>query len=409
MSAARRLPRHPRVWWSRIKYRWPFLVWIAAIWGTWHLYQLGIRTVRIPGTVEALREEAAPVEDARLVSVHVKVGDIVVPGQVLARFDTSVVDAELAVERLQAERQFMTLLNNIATRRRDLEFRRASDTQRVEALEAELRRLEAVVATGVEDAARIGLVRAEIEALRRTLALYPPAIAELEREESATRERWRILSGWLDDPAITTHQVTPPAGLEDVAHAMSLLRARRENFTLRARHTGTVTRIWFQVGDVVRAGTPTVTILIHAPPRVIGFMNEFVGHSVTEGQEAFVERAAQTGFGRLTRARIESISPDITWLPTRVSPLGNQPVRGRRVVVTLLEPTDAYPGEAVNIYVGRPWWNDLVERLPESWKDRLRRRDQTYSSPSTNDWVASEPLSVPSSDANPAASSTLSR
>ncbi len=409
MSAARRLPRHPRVWWSRIKYRWPFLVWIAAIWGTWHLYQLGIRTVRIPGTLEALREEAAPVEDARLASIHVNVGDVVVPGQILARFDTSVVDAQLSVERLQAERQFMTLLNNIATRRRDLEFRRAADTQRVEALEAELRRLEAVVATGVEDAARIGLVRAEIEALRRTLALYPPAIAELEREEAEVRERWRILSGWLDDPATTRHQLTPPTGLENVAYAVSLLRARRENFILRARHTGTVTRIWFQVGDVVRAGTPTVTILIHAPPRVIGFMSEFIGHSVTVGQEAFVERAVQTGFGRLARARIESISPDITWLPTRVSPLRNQPVRGRRVVVTLLEPTDAYPGEAVNIYVGRPWWNDLVEQLPESWKDRLRRRDQTDPLPSTNDWVESEPIPEPPSVTNPAASSTLSR
>ncbi len=375
MAAARRsLPRHPRVVWSRIKYKWPLLVWLAAIWGCVVLYRFGVRTIRIPGVVEALREEAAPVESARLVAIHVAPGDRVVPGQVLAVFDSSLAEAELAVERLQAERQFAAAVQAIAQRRRDLRMREATDRRRLEVLDAELQRVQTLMAASVEDAARLAYLRAEREAIAQTLAAYPAELAEMEREEAEARLRWEHARQWLEaGPQAATNQ--PPEGMESYAAALSMFRARRENFILRARHTGTVTRVLFQPGDVVPAGTPTVTLLIENRLRVTGFLSEYITHEVREGMPAFVERAHSGFWGTsLTPARIVTVSPDITWLPTRVSPIRNQTIRGRRIVVELEEPIAAVPGEAVNIYVGRPWWSEVYERLvPERWKTVFQR------------------------------------
>ena len=380
MSATerRRLPRHPRVWWSRIKYKWPFLIWAAAVWATFQLYMVGARTIRMPGVIEALREEAAPVEDARLLTLHVIAGQTVVPGDVMARFDASLSDAELAVEQLQAERQFTSVISGIGDRLRDLRMRLASEKLRLDVLKAESRKLEELMAAGVEDAARMAYFRAEQEALAKSVELYPAEILALEREQAEAKGRLETTRRWfaasVEGPGVATNP--PPAGLEAIAETASLLRARRENYVLRARHTGTVTRVWFQPGDVVAAGLPVVTLLIKGEQRnVTGFLGEHVSHAVTEGQEAFVEPARLSGFAKLTPARIRTVSPDVAWLPTRVSPVQNQPIRGRRVSVELLEPIDLFPGEAVNIYVGRPWWVDAFEKyVPPAWQDRLRRR-----------------------------------
>ncbi|MBM4156361.1 MAG: hypothetical protein FJ221_15225 [Lentisphaerae bacterium] len=380
MSAAerRRLPRHPRFWWSRIKYKWPFLIWAAAVWATFQLYMVGARTVRIPGVIEALREEAAPVQDVRLVSVGVIAGQQVVPGEVLARFDASLSDAELAVEQLQAERQFTSVISGIGDRLRDLRMRQAAEKLRLDVLKAESRKLEELMAAGVQDAARLAYFRAEQEALAKSVELYPAEIAALEAEQAEAKSRLETSRRWFaaaaESPAMATNP--PPEGLESVAETVSLLRARRDNYVLRARHTGTVTRVWFQPGDVVPAGAPVVTLLIRGDQRnVTGFLGEHVSHAVTEGQDAYVEPARLSGFAKLTPARIRTVSPDVAWLPTRVSPVQNQPIRGRRVSVELLEPIDLFPGEAVNIYVGRPWWVDAFEKyVPPAWQERLRKR-----------------------------------
>lgn len=380
MSAAerRRLPRHPRVWWSRIKYKWPFLIWAAAVWASFQLYMVGARTVRIPGVIEALREEAAPVEDARLVSVNVIAGQTVVPGDVIARFDASLSEAEMAVEQLQAERQFTSVITDIGNRLRDLKMRLASEKLRLDVLRAESTKLVELMAAGVEDAARLAYFRAEQEALAKTVELYPAEIQQLEREQAEARSRLDATRTWfvsaIDAPGSSTNP--PPAGLEAIAETVSLLRARRENYVLRARHTGTVTRVWFQPGDVVAAGASVATLLINGDRRTVtGFLGEHVSHAVTEGQDAFVEPARLSGFAKLTPARIRTVSPDVAWLPTRVSPVQNQPIRGRRVVVELLEPIDLFPGEAVSIYVGRPWWIDAFEKyVPPAWQQKLRHR-----------------------------------
>ena len=55
-----RASRHPVVWVSRFKMRWPFFVWLLMIFVVIYLYYHGGRFSSMSGTVESLREQAAP-------------------------------------------------------------------------------------------------------------------------------------------------------------------------------------------------------------------------------------------------------------------------------------------------------------------------------------------------------------
>ena len=119
----RPLPRHPRVWWSRIAYRWPFVVWLAAVAACAFLYLHSGQTASVSGVIEVQREEAAPIEAARLVKVHVVPGQAVQAGDLLAEFDAAVLDAEMheiqaqfALDQLQTERQFTRAITEAEAR-----------------------------------------------------------------------------------------------------------------------------------------------------------------------------------------------------------------------------------------------------------------------------------------------------
>ena len=66
--------RHPRVWWSRFKIRWPLVCWLLAVAAVVYLYYHGGRFSGMSGTVQAVRDLAAPLETARLRDVRVIVG-----------------------------------------------------------------------------------------------------------------------------------------------------------------------------------------------------------------------------------------------------------------------------------------------------------------------------------------------
>ena len=77
------------------------------------------------GTVESLREQAAPLETARLKAVHVIVGQEVRAGQLLVEMDTSILDAELVMEKLQEDRRFASAMADVETALQDTLIRQA--------------------------------------------------------------------------------------------------------------------------------------------------------------------------------------------------------------------------------------------------------------------------------------------
>ena len=67
-----RIHRHPAVRWSRIKNQWPVVIWLLAIVAGIILYCHGGQFGGMSGVVEAVREEIAPLENARIKTIDRK-------------------------------------------------------------------------------------------------------------------------------------------------------------------------------------------------------------------------------------------------------------------------------------------------------------------------------------------------
>ncbi len=355
------IPEHirgkPIVWWSRTKGRWPFVVWLLAILAAVFLYTQGGEFGGMSGTVEAVHEDIAPLETARLVALDAEPGQVVKPGDVVARMDASVLDAELAVERLQAERQFAAVVSRAATALQDARIRQASEAAEVEVLDAELRRLDGLLERGLVDAQAVAGIRARRQALVRAQEMYPELIEGLEEELRRSRAG---LEAMRDEMGPSASKAADPE-LAASRERMGLLRLRREAYTLRARSGGIVTAVAGQPGNVVLAGMPVVTLVVVGPRRVIGYLPEAGAQLIREGQEAYISRTA--GRQAAVRARVAAMMPEVAALPMRVSPFPNRTYRGRRVVLDILEPNDLLPGESVSIRLSRPWLTRLVSSL----------------------------------------------
>lgn len=353
-----RIVRRRVALWSRMKARWAFYVWVLAIGAAVLMYSHGGEFGGMSGTVEALHEDLAPLETARLLSLDAEVGQPVRAGDVVARMDTSVLDAELAVERLQAERQFAAAVSRAETELQDARIRQASEAAEAEVLDAELKRLDALLERGLVDAQTVSEIRARRQALVRAQEMYPELVRGLEEEVERSRVR---MGAVRDHMGSSGARAEGDPELAASRERLGLLNMRREAYTLRARCGGTVSAVYQQPGNVVLEGTPIVTIVAAGPRRVVGYLPESNAMAVREGQEAYVSRAAG-GFGAV-RAKVMAMMPEVAALPMRISPFPDRVYRGRRVMLELVEPNDFLPGESVSIRLSRPWLTRLVSLL----------------------------------------------
>ncbi len=350
------LPRHPAVWWSRIKLRWPLLIWLAAAAAAVLLYRQGAGVATLRGMVETVYEEAAPVETARLAACYVEVGRRVEAGEALVRFDTTLIDAEIITKRLEIEERFHSAAARIEADLRDAERRRREDSAELRSLAEELERMEELVRDRLLDSRDVARYRTRHRALAETVAGHEGEIEELKEELSRLRTRRdETAAGWLG---------TGGGGSEtDENNALGRLILRREQYTLRAENPGMVARLHAQPGTVIRAGTPTVTLVVDRPARIIGFAPEWFPRPIEPGQTLHVERAAD---GRTVRGVVRAVSPEMSTvtMEARIGLGAGRTIRGRRIVVIPEDEDGFLPGETVNLHLSRPWWRSL----------RLRRR-----------------------------------
>lgn len=358
-SSTKPLPKHPAVWWSRIKFRWPALVWLAAIVGAGWLYLSAGEYDSLSGVVEVIRENAAAVEPARLVSIAVQVGQNVRPGDTLAQLDTATLDAEIAalesevaLEQMQIDRQFSRAIIDAESALREARLRETSERAQLDSLNEELKRMESLLASRLMDAQSVARFKIERDTLHRSVQTYPETIRTLEQR----------LAEATNQQAAALGRLTPGSGVVAASQQrVNLLKLRKEGYTIRARRGGLVSQIRHLPGDVVPAGDPVVVTVVMDEQRFIGFVPEWRVYHWTVGDRARVfRRSAPTTFHR---AHVVSVAPEIMALPGRVSPIQGQPVRGRRLVLVPDSPAEFIPGEEVIIDVEVPKWKGYVEWL----------------------------------------------
>lgn len=337
------VPRHPRIWWSRIVWQWPILVWVGVAVLAWTLYERGGDYQRINGMVEVTTESVSPLETGRLIQVNVIPGQSVAAGEILAQLDTSLVDEEIsrlvqAIRQDQAdvERQFTTARERLNSDLRDYILEESESRKRLEIYLQEMERLEDLVDRGL--ASRVDLIdaRLEVATLENRILLYSDFKRNVEQELERLKE--------AENRASAFHAVSNGPELE--SSRITVLQRRRDNLSLRAQRAGVISRVRREPGEVVQAGERVVDILIDRPRRILAFMNETDTRPIATGD--IVDARLATG-GNSFKAQLVALSPNIIALEDRASPLPQGLVRGRRLELVPLEPVDLTPGAGIII------------------------------------------------------------
>jgi len=347
------LPRHPKVWMSRLRWRWPFLVWLAVLALALWLYNRGGEYIRINGVVEIVTESVSPMQTGRLIEIDVLVGDEVEAGQVVARMDPSRLEEEMSVlsqriEQQQAEdeRQYLSSRQRVLEELRGYQLEEDETRARLKVLEAEAKRIEALESEGlIQPSDRLDLL-VDREVARRRLVRLGQIIEDLESE------RVRIES--LRDRIFFSHNDTGPA-----RSRLNLLQQEIDNTCLRAQQAGIVADIRREPGEIVDEGQRVLDIITNKDPKLIAFMDETDTRPISLGDVVEVEQPVdRVRF----QARVAAISPNVISLPDRASPIPNRVVRCRRIELEPVEDVDLTPGAAIVVYLPRNQvlWQSLI-------------------------------------------------
>lgn len=368
-----RLVNRPRFLLRRLTRNWPFLLWLGILVLVAAFYTRNQQFGEISGTVEVVEQSVAPIETARLAEVGVQPGQRVKAGDVVARMDTALVEAELAVQQntvrdtretaMTFQQKMLTDSGDaqLAMKKAEAALRAAQLEQQREAAELEelrkeLKRREGLSAQRLMDELQVNELRPQIAALEKALAAYPLLIETYQRTyEDASRQR-DLLQTWLragtDHPLQVAVSNKTESSVAIVEAARDLVLKRKDAYTLRAARDGVVARVYIHPGNVVAAGVPIVSIVAEQPSHVIGFLPESRPIDLRVGDPVQVWRLNNPATP--VPSVVSSLSPAFEALPLRVNALqvqvqGGQPLRGRRIVLDLPEAHDFIPGESVEI------------------------------------------------------------
>lgn len=296
---------------------WPWLVWGGAAIMVLVLLPGGMYRVRFHGLAERTYEYVSPLEDGRLKTLLVDMGDIVESGQLIGELDNEALAAQLLMDQAS----LMKTRDKVHSIRYELESMKLEQAK----TEAELRALEARWARS-EELLKQRLVleqdmedlRPQIEATRVVIARYPSLIEQLEvRLEDAVRDAEKLDSGEL----------------------RKLVAAQCR---LTTTMSGVVAEVLHQPGDIVETGDPVVRISNLSTRRVIAFMPEAKRMELGVGEGCRIITEANRN---IYHGEVKSITADIRKLPVNTG-FSDQLLRGRRIVIEI-DNGDLLPGENV--------------------------------------------------------------
>ena len=361
-----RLPFSWKLWWSRQKRRWPFLIWLAAACLAVFLYTNGKRFASLPGEVEKCEDIIASPENARLVGIHVKIGDEVKPGDLVATYELpDDVTADYQQNLLGLRRQFTTTLFDAESELQNHIHNQARDIAELNVVNREVNELEELLSKNLIVDRSISLVRARKAFLEQSVESYPEKIEAARARLFQLRKQQENLQYWLDDIKLTTtsKRTTDETEFQNGAGNLpeNLRAPYRKRYTLQANHPGVVTQVLFRPGAMIPANTPIAHIVQPVSNRVNAAVFEQHTKDLPIGIEAHV--VSQGSKSRAYKAKVAQIVPEVISV-TAVGRQLNQPIqRGRRVIVEILEPHELTAGEAVTVVINIKFWESLLKRL----------------------------------------------
>jgi multidrug resistance efflux pump len=340
------------------------------------IYTGGAANSQALGFAEAEVVNVASVETGRIVSIAVEPGQEVLPGQVVARLDTSALDAEIAV--LEAEKTRLLAL---------IPIEQAEEAQRldeaVERIERELAREQEELSRARSEQRTLDTERARAkklvedklastEELTKLDVLYAtikpvveekPRTVELLRKQLAAAQKRRQQAAEAHDAA-----ARGPFGgdLLVTTRELEQLRQQRSELELKAVRRGRISQIWKRAGEVAVAGEPIVSS-VSSPGRVVACVPEAQALRVGAGDKAklWVRDASGkvAGSGAPLSGTAVTVGPLVTEMPLRCRRIPTVPTYGREVTITLDQPVELLAGQAFNVELD---WSHAPSGAPPS-------------------------------------------
>lgn len=392
-----RTPKGLRI--RRLVEGWPLLIWLGMAGLAYGMHSRGVTYARMNGAVDVNHQYVTPAEDGMIAKILVEQGDVVQPGTVVAEMDTRAVQQELGA-----------LLAGISASRREEILR--LDRTRID-LEAELREYAVTVAessgrlgplqryltkSGTSGAAPgagsagagSGSVSAVASALRRPILLASDALAieseigEIESRVETVRKNITAVEAELGKVGEAIGKIREDAGTAERAVAadeptaellaalseserreLGDLKAQLAAGLLRAGKGGVVDRLDKSAGEYVRAGESVLQVV--APTgKIVAFLPQADLGRLKEGDTVWITPAHDRN--AVYESRVSKVSPRISSVYDASSPLPNQRIYGRNIVVPFPEaaggnPPLLSPGQTVVIHTSRPGTVPLLNRL----------------------------------------------
>jgi len=295
---------------------WPWLVWFFAAVMVLVLLPGGMYRIRFHGVAERTYEYVSPLEDGRLKTLLVGMGDTVQAGQLIGELDNEALMAELMMDQAS----LMKTRDKVHSIRYELEqikLDQARTSSELRTLEAQQARNEDLLARRLILDQDFQDLTPQIEAARELLALYPHVMEQIEeRLADAERDAENFNSTTLE---------------ELVASQCRLV----------VNSSGVVAEVLHQPGDIVETGDAVIRVSNLSTTRVIAFMSE-----ANRTDLAIGERCRVIANRVIHHGVVKSITADIRKLPVFTG-FSDQLLRGRRIVIDLDDGTELLPGEQV--------------------------------------------------------------
>lgn len=317
----------------------------------------------IQAFVEGEPQHVAALEQGRVDELLVTPGQLVEPGQLLVKLDTSLLDAELDVLRAEedallsqirsslteAQRQQVmdrrTLLQSVDQARVELsqaEAALASATARWEILRAERSRLQKLIQEKLATADALTEVELSFSEVDKILQDQPRHIELLRtRVQELTRLSDAVPSGYV---SAATHPLE--GQLEVIRRRIQLLETRRSFYLLKAPVTALVSTLQRRPGEVVQSGETILTLVPQQLTQAVACVGEREALQVKVGDLATLW---ERGSARVLKAKAVALGPLVEELPLRCRRSHAVPVWGRMVTLSLGASTSLLAGTAFDV------------------------------------------------------------
>ena len=377
----------PRLTARRILESWPLLVWIALAVLAFFLYRGGVIFVRMNGAVDVYQENITPLSEGRLVEIKVKRGDKVPSGTVLAVMDSSKYKLDLESlkrniisDRTKDIRDYDLELIKLESDLRQIQTEDGEDSAVKKELEALLTEIDRprpgedprLAAARKNDPnnlrSRVELAKATGRSTWNTQ--HHSAVAELITRARGIRDTFAKEIELIGKLELGSDEVAKAGALRDDEYQKYIeLKTKIEQCQLKTPHGGTVDLIGKEVGEFIKPGDGILKI-VGDPVEVVGFLPQDQANDLKIGDKVWVANTSDKS--QIFESVVTGISPRINNLPNTASPLANQRVHGRAIIVKYPDvakpsapdqPYKLLPGQTVIIHLEKPGQIPLINRI----------------------------------------------